>query len=62
MAELRYRVKLVASYSNDAHYWYASSWDEANVIADTLLNEIPSGANPRVYIYIETSLGHVRIQ
>lgn len=56
-----FRVKLVMPDGPDAHYFYAGTYEEAMKMKETLFMEIPHQAGPKVYVYIDTSLGHVRI-
>lgn len=61
MPEKPFRVKLVMPSGPDAHYWYADTLQEAYQLRGTLHRELPPEVEFRVYIYVETSLGHVRV-
>ena len=58
-----YRVKLVLPTVQDTQMFYAETRDEADEIVATfereVLPEVPDG---RVYVYVDTRLGHVRIR
>lgn len=59
-----YRVKLIVPADEgamDAHYFYAESLPEAREMAQTLTEEIGTDTPTKVYIYVDTTLGHVRI-
>jgi hypothetical protein len=58
-----YRVKLVIHHADscDNHYFYAETPEEAREIRDTICTEIGIVPNAKVWIYKETSLGHVRV-
>lgn len=58
---LPFRVKLVLPNGPDAHYFYGATLEDAREMRATLLAEIPPEAGPRVFIYVDTSLGHVRV-
>lgn len=56
-----FRVKLIMPHGPDAHYFYAETHEEALEMVSTLDKEIPPSVSYKVFMYIDTSLGHVRI-
>lgn len=57
----RFRVKLVLPHGPDAHYFHTSDFDEAKQWRSDLIDEIPAEVGAKVWIYVDTSLGHVRV-
>lgn len=61
----KYRVKAVVPKPADeppvdAHYFYADTQEEVAAMIETLKREL-DGHVIGTYVYIETSLGHIRI-
>jgi hypothetical protein len=57
----RVRVK-VGVPCGDWHYFHATSRHEADEWVDTLRAELLAvGVVPKIYMYADTSLGHIRI-
>lgn len=61
----RFRVKLIVPSARvvtpvDVHYFYADTLEGAEEIADTLRAEVDM-VPVSVCVYVETSLGHVRV-
>lgn len=57
----RFRVKVVMPHGPDAHYFYASTLEEAEGMRARLGDEIPAAIGHRCFIYVETSFGHIRV-
>ena len=54
-----FRIK-VCTPSNDCHYFYAEGAAAAELVRSNLSAEL-EGLNCQIYMYVETSYGHIRI-
>lgn len=59
---MRYRVKLIINLeeTTDAHFWYRDTLVEAKELKLELDNELAVCPH-RIYIYADTSQGHIRV-
>lgn len=57
----RFRVKVCLPHGPDAHYFHAASLSEAEDMRVTLRSELPTEISAQIYIYVDTSLGHIRV-